>query len=161
MDTSKAMNAVAAPEQTTAIARLVAENECRALVLLAADLIDSGRSAELARVFRADARLVRPNGAALAGCDAIVASYAARPTDRISRHLVLATRFASVAPDAAAAVTQVLLWSGSQSDAPGPFGRPARGQQIVGRFDDTFAHTANGWRIAARHAAFELYVDIS
>ncbi|QGZ66769.1 nuclear transport factor 2 family protein [Paraburkholderia acidisoli] len=141
------------------IARLVIEHECRARVLLAAELIDGGRSAELARVFCADARLVRPNGAALDGCDAIVASYAARPADRISRHLVLATHFHSVTPDAATAVTQVLLWSGSQSDAPGPFGRPARGQQIVGRFDDTFARTAHGWRIATRHASFELYVD--
>jgi ketosteroid isomerase-like protein len=139
------------------VARLVAENACRALVLAGADFIDRGQFASLAAVFSADALLVRPNGATLAGCDAIIASYTTRPANRISRHLIFGTRFIEVTAHQAAAATQVLLWSGSTDDEPGPFGRPARGQEVVGRFDDEFAFTDGSWRITKRIASFELF----
>ena len=140
------------------VARLVAENACRSLVLAAADFIDSGQFASLATVFSADAVLVRPNGATLTGCDAIIASYTTRPANRISRHLILGTRFLDVTSQKATAATQVLLWSGSTDDEPGPFGRPARGQEVVGRFDDECAFTDGAWRLTKRIASFELFV---
>ncbi|MBC8749571.1 MULTISPECIES: nuclear transport factor 2 family protein [Paraburkholderia] len=145
-------NAMLAP-----VVRLIAEHACRALVITAADLIDSGQFARLAEVFAGDALLVRPNGAALRGCDAIIASYAARPANRISRHLILGTNFTEVASDRAVAATQVLLWNGNTDDDPGQFGRPARGQQIVGRFDDEFAFIDDAWYITKRVASFELF----
>ncbi|EEA04362.1 conserved hypothetical protein [Burkholderia sp. H160] len=140
------------------LARVIAEHACRALVLTAADLIDSGQFADLPGVFSAEALLVRPNGATLTGRDAIIASYTTRPADRISRHLIFGTQFSSVSAQKAVAATQVLLWSGSTADDAGPFGRPARGQQVVGRFDDEFAFTDGAWRITKRVASFELFV---
>ncbi|MCC8397666.1 nuclear transport factor 2 family protein [Paraburkholderia sp. MMS20-SJTR3] len=147
-----------ADDRLDPIAALLAEHACRALVVKAAELVDSGRFSGLAAVFSSDALLVRPNGATLSGCDAIVASYAARPVDRISRHLIFASNFTGLNAEHAAATTQVLLWSGSTDDAPGPFGRPARGQQIVGRFDDEFVFIDRAWRIGKRVASFELFV---
>ncbi|OLL30705.1 hypothetical protein BTH42_15775 [Burkholderia sp. SRS-W-2-2016] len=137
---------------------MLAEHACRALVIKAAELVDGGRFAALSGVFSSDALLVRPNGATLSGCDAIVASYAARPADRISRHLIFASNFTGIKAEHATATTQVLLWSGSTDDAPGPFGRPSRGQQIVGRFDDEFVFIDGAWRIGKRVASFELFV---
>ncbi|KXU85561.1 hypothetical protein CI15_20625 [Paraburkholderia monticola] len=142
------------------LSRLLAENNCRALVVIAAHLIDSGEFTRLPSAFSADATLVRPDGTTLSGCDAIIASYAARPAERISRHLIQGTNFIEVTANTAVAATQVLLWSGSTNDEAGQFGRPARGRQVVGRFNDEFARTDGVWRITKRVASFELFVDI-
>ncbi|MBC8729912.1 nuclear transport factor 2 family protein [Paraburkholderia sp. UCT2] len=88
------------------ILRVIAEHACRALVLTAADLIDRGQFADLPGVFSAKALLVRPNGATLTGCDAIITSYTTRPAGRISRHLILGTHFSEVSAQKAVAATR-------------------------------------------------------
>jgi hypothetical protein len=137
--------------------RLTIEAACRRLVLQAAAHTDANRPAELAALFTADAVLIRPNAAPLHGPDAIRDAYASRPADRISRHLVTGTRVDVQSADEAHATSLVLVWFGSTDDAPGPKGRPVRGEQAVGEFDDHFVRTTDGWRIARREARFVLH----
>ena len=139
------------------LSRLIVEHECTALVLAAANLTDSGQYEALAALFSDHAVLVRPNGDELEGRESIISAYAGRAPERISRHLILNTQFTSVTSDIATSVSQVLLWAGNRNDEPGPFGRPIRGPQIVGKFEDTFAHTNAGWKIERRHASFDLF----
>ena len=137
--------------------RLMIEAACRRLVLQAAAHTDANRPAELAALFTDDAVLSRPNAAPLHGPAAIRDAYAGRPADRISRHLVTGTLVEPLSADAARATSMVLVWFGSSDDAPGPKGRPVRGEQAVGEFDDHFVRTAAGWRIARREARFVLH----
>ncbi|CAM2146030.1 DUF3225 domain-containing protein [Pararobbsia alpina] len=145
------------PSTLEPIDRLVAENACRNVVFEAAQLIDGAQYAELSSIFTADAQLVRPNGAELQGCEAIIESYRTRPADRLTRHLILGTFFKHVSRQAAESVTQVLLWAAHASDPPEAFGRPLRGPQVIGRFEDQFVQTASGWRISRRRASFDMY----
>lgn len=133
------------------------EAACRRLVLLAAEYVDAHRPAELAALFADDGVLIRPNAAPLHGPEAIRAAYAARPPGRISRHLVTGTRVDVLSEDDAVAHSRVLVWFGSSEDAPGPKGRPLRGEQALGEFDDRFVRTPAGWRFAHREARFVLH----
>ena len=109
-----------------ALQRLVAEQACRALVLAAADAIDGGDYHALVQLFDTDAELVRPDGVVLRGHAAILAAYAARNPDRLTRHLVSNQRVeVDLAAGTARAACTILLWSGRHSDVQSPRGRPA------------------------------------
>ena len=138
--------------------RLLAENACRALVLAAADAVDRQDPAAFAALFTPDGVLVRPDGTLLQGREAIHAAYAARPADRLTRHLIC-NHSVQVEPDSRSASSRctVLLWSGKRSDPETPQGRPAVGAQQVGEIDDLLALTTQGWRIARREARFVLH----
>lgn len=142
----------------TPIDRLLAEQACRDLVQHAAARTDAQDHDGFVALFTADAVLVRPAGAALNGREAILSSYRERPANRITRHLLCGTLFSDCSAEAASAVTQVLLWSGDANDAPGAFGRPSP-RQVLGTFEDRFAKTPDGWRIAHRVASFVLYTE--
>lgn len=136
---------------------LRAEQACRHLVLAAADAVDGRDFLALAALFEPSGVLVRPDGTELCGRDAIVAAYAARDPDRLTRHLVCNQRVSvDLAAGAAQAACTVLLWSGRHSDAPTPRGRPADPVQQVGEIRDLLAKTPEGWRIRRREAWFTL-----
>lgn len=137
--------------------RLIAEQDCKRLVLLAAAHVDQGEPAMLALLFAPDGELVRPTGDTLSGRAAIQAAYEQRAPDRITRHLVSNTLVDVDSPTQARAQSQVLLWFGSSDDAVGPRGRPARGGPVVGAFDDRFVKMPDGWRIVHRIATFVLH----
>lgn len=143
-----------------AMQRMLAEQACRDLVLAAADAIDSRDYPALAALFEADGVLLRPDGTQLRGHAAIVAAYAARDPDRLTRHLVCNQRV-QLDPDAATALvaSTIQLWSGRHSDLPTPRGRPAAPVQQVGEIRDLCAHTPTGWRIRRREACFTLVYD--
>ena len=145
------------PADTTAVARLLAEGACRELVLRAAALADAGQADALAALFTPDARLTRPGGALLQGQEAIAQAYRERPAHRLTVHLVCGTLFNTLAAHEARATSRVLLWSGDARSETGPHGRRADARQLVGRFDDHFVHTPEGWRIAERVACFDLH----
>lgn len=140
-----------------ALQRLLIQDACRELVLRAVECTDAHDAAGLAALFTPDGVLSRPGGQALVGRTAIEAAYAQRPRERITRHLVTNTRVVVESAAAATARSHVLLWAGSTEDAEGPQGRPLRGPQLVGEFDDRFELTAAGWRIARREAVFVLH----
>ena len=142
----------------TALDTLVAEAACRDLVLAAADAVDGRDFLALADLFETRGVLVRPDGTELVGRPAIVAAYAARDPERLTRHLVSNQRVrVDLAAGTAQAACSVLLWSGRHSDATTPRGRPANAQQQVGEIRDLLAKTPEGWRIRRREAWFTLF----
>lgn len=140
-----------------ALQRLLIQEACRELVLRAATCADGHEAAGLAALFASDGVLRRPGGQPLVGSAAIEAAYAQRPRDRLTRHLVTNTLVEVESATAASARSRVLLWAGSTEDADGPQGRPLRGPQLVGEFDDRFVLTGEGWRFASRDASFVLH----
>jgi hypothetical protein len=147
---------------STQISRLLAEHDCRQLVLEAAALNDAGEYERFVELFTPDGQLCRPGGAVLRGREAIAASYKGRAVgDRIAKHMILGSLFSDVSTDKATAASQVLLWTASAEDSEGPFGRPARHRQIAGTFVDQFLRTDAGWRIARRDARFDIFHELS
>jgi uncharacterized protein (TIGR02246 family) len=138
---------------------LLAQQACRDLVMRAAACTDSQDHDGFAALFAPDGELVRPGAQPLVGREAIVASYRARPADRLTRHLVTNTLVTLQSTTQARATSVVLLWSGSVADAAGLFGRPAQARQVVGEFDDEFVRGDEGWRIARRVASFVLFKE--
>jgi hypothetical protein len=142
----------------TALDTLVAEAACRDLVLAAADAVDGRDFLAFADLFEVRGVLVRPDGTELVGRPAIVAAYAARDPERLTRHLVSNQRVrVDLAAGTAQAACTVLLWSGRHSDATTPRGRPADAQQQVGEIRDLLVKTPEGWRIRRREAWFTLF----
>lgn len=141
-----------------ALQRLLITDACRETVLRAAAAADAGDAAVLAALFTPDAVLQRPNAEPIQGRDAIRESYAKRPPQRLTRHLVTQTLVDIEGPDQARATSAVLLWSGNLDDDSGPQGRPADARQVVGEFHDLLLCTAEGWRIHQRRATFVLYL---
>ena len=140
-----------------AIERLIAESACRALAIAAAEAVDHQDHAAFAALFAPDGVLVRPDGSLLQGRAAIHAAYAARPSERLTRHLICNHRVDLAAEGSARSRCTVLLWSGRRSDAETPKGRPADALQQVGEIDDELMLTPVGWRIARREARFILH----
>lgn len=134
------------------------EAACRATVARTARLADQPDPAGLAAWFTEDGRLERPSGELLVGRAAIEAAYAARPAQRLTRHLLGGTVVEVSAPDAARALSTVLLCSGNLGDPPGRYGRPMDGPMVVGEFDDELRREPDGqWRITHRRASFLLH----
>lgn len=131
---------------------------CRDTIARAARLVDLQDYEGFAALFTEDGVLQRPGGEPLVGREAIVAAYRARPASRITRHLLAGTVVDLLAPDEAQAYSSVLLWVGDEADAIGPQGRPARGAQVAGEFEDRLRLCADGrWRISHRIARFLLH----
>ncbi|MFC7409850.1 nuclear transport factor 2 family protein [Hydrogenophaga atypica] len=142
----------------TTLDALLAEQACRDLVLAAADAVDGRDFLAFADLFEVRGVLVRPDGTELVGRPAIVAAYAARDPERLTRHLVSNLRVRlDLALGTALATCTVLLWSGRHSDAATQRGRPADPQQQVGEFRDLLVKTSEGWRIRRREAGFTLF----
>jgi uncharacterized protein (TIGR02246 family) len=140
-----------------ALSQLLIKEACRELVLRSAACADANDAAGLAALFAADGTLVRPDGTALQGRQAIEVAYRLRPAERITRHLVTNTVVDIESPEAAHVLSSVLLWSGATTDAEGPQGRPANPRQLLGNFDDRCVLTPEGWRFAQRRASFALH----
>ena len=136
--------------------RLLVCQACEQLVLETVACTDANQAESLAALFADDAVLVRPGGAALQGRAAILQAYAARPPDRITRHLVSNIRFHSVTAEQARATSYVQVWSGSMADEASALGQPARQPPSVGEFDDSFRRFDGRWMIARREARFIL-----
>lgn len=136
---------------------LVAEAECRALVLRSAEAVDAQDYAGFAECFCPDGALVRPDGSVLQGQAAIVQAYRARNPDRLTQHLLCNHQVVvDTATLTARSRCKVLLWSGQHSAQATPQGRPADALTQVGEFVDTLEYSAKGWRIRHREAFFIL-----
>ncbi len=136
---------------------LLALEQCRSLVIASAAAVDERQPDALAALFTEDGMLVRPGGEPLRGRAAIRAAYASRPAERITRHVVSNQRVTLGSDGSARVRSLVTLWSGHEGDASGAQGRPARGPQVLGEYDDELRLTEEGWRIAVRRAGFVLH----
>jgi hypothetical protein len=83
--------------------------------------------------------------------DNIVNAYLSRPRTRITQHLCSNVQIAVHSAERASGTCRVLLFMADASDAETPGkGRKAAASQLVGRFDDEFVRTPQGWRFAGR-----------
>lgn len=130
------------------------ERACEQLIIDSAIHNDRKAWADLASLYTADGVVVRPNGERLEGRAAIEASYAATPADRVTRHLCTNLRVHVDGPDAAHALTTVMIVFGFETNDPEvAFGIQPSDHHLVGEFDDCFVRTDQGWRIAERRAS--------
>ena len=140
--------------------RHIAESACRDVVRRAALKLDANDLDGFASLFTRDAVVVRPGKEPLRGVEALIESYRSRPASHLTRHLVAGSVIDLRAPDEAHVISNVLLWTATGDDAPGPFGRRAQSRQVVGEFEDTLRLCSDGlWRIAHRQARFVLHVE--
>ena len=97
---------------------------------------------------------------ALAGRDAILASYQARPAQRITRHFCSNIRVQVESAERARISTYVQVFAADTQHAPdGHFGWPLAGRTMIGEFDDLCVLDQGAWRFAERHARFVMHRD--
>jgi len=143
------------PEET-----LVIENACRRLVTEWAHIVDAQRYGQLTSVFTDNAVFARPSDpdTQLEGLRAILASYAARPATRVTRHLCTNILIDVHSATEASGTTYVLLYTADVA-APEVAGKGRKGAgQFLGAFADDFVRTAEGWRIARRLGSMTLHI---
>jgi uncharacterized protein (TIGR02246 family) len=139
-------------------AQWMAKSNCREVVEQSVRYVDAGDAEAFSQLFAEDAVLLRPNGQAIEGREAIYQAYAQRPADRLTRHLVTNVAVDVSADGQARARSYVLLWSGTVAGAASTAGSPADARQQVGEFFDQLTQAANGdWLIQRREAKFVLY----
>lgn len=139
---------------------VIAKQACYDLVVRFVSCNDRRDPQGLAALFAENGVLVRPNGDTLVGPAAIEAAYAERPAERMTRHLTGNVLIDVTSATTAIGASTVLLWSGAASDAPGPFGRPVKGREVMGEFEDSFVKTPAGWRLARREARFTFVREV-
>lgn len=138
--------------------RWMIDAACRDTVARAARLVDAQDYEGFAAQFTEDCVVQRPSGAPIEGRAALVAAYRGRPQARITRHVLGGTVVDVLSAGEARARSVVVLWAGDRGDEAGANGRPARGPQVAGEFDDHLRRDADGhWRIAQRSASFLLH----
>lgn len=130
--------------------RLQAEQVCASLFNRFSTCNDAGEFEEMANVFTIDARFARPTdpGNYTEGRDNILASFKARPRDRVSRHLI--TNIVIDVKDAGSATGKcyATLFTASPDNQAEKFGLQANASQFIGEFDADFSHTDEGWKIS-------------
>ncbi len=142
-------------QQSDAI--LATQAVCKDLAVRTAYFADLQDYESFVQLFTEDATLTRPGGEPLVGRQAILASYLAKPADRLTRHFVTNTVVYDITPDTASMNSYVLLWSSSTDQPLETFGRKANARQVAGEFIDQVVLTDEGWKIAQRRAVFNMY----
>ncbi len=128
------------------------EWDCQKLSIMAFNRIDAREYEALGELYTEDATFVRPTDVEnpFHGREAIVASYAGRPANRMSRHLCTNFEVVVEGPDRAKGFFLVAVYIGD-SDKPAPrIGAQAESSQLVGEFRDEYVLTEAGWRISKR-----------
>lgn len=129
----------------------------QALIVQLGWCIDHGELQALAESLHTQVEWVRPDGQVLRGPDAVVAAYAARDPQRITRHLHTNLHLQWRSDHEVIAHTTVLLWTGHGSDAPTPAGRPAQPGQKLGEHRDALVLEQGRWWLRRRQSSFVLY----
>ena len=129
------------------------ERACEKLVIAFAACVDAREFERLRELFAPDAGFARPTDpdTVIRGIDNIVNAYLSRPPTRITQHLCSNLQISVHSAERASGTCRVLLFmaDANEPDVPGK-GRKAAASQLVGRFDDEFVLTAQGWRFAER-----------
>lgn len=117
------------------------EAELRALQRQYADAFDGGRPDDFAALFTADGTLVRPDGTAVNGQEALAAFAAAAAAGPARTHHFVRNQAFRVEGDLARGAAHVcaVSWDGDSVRL-----------LIIGRYEDTMTRTPPGWRIAVR-----------
>ncbi|HEX7116702.1 MAG TPA: nuclear transport factor 2 family protein [Steroidobacter sp.] len=137
-----------APTSTTAAE---IERECTRLVLLFTEFVDSGRYERLRELFAPDGLFYRPGEPDRAmRVDEVIDSYRMRLGTNASMHLVTNILITPESDTTASGSVRILFYA-APTDTPSESGKGRKAtMQFVGRFDDRFVRTAQGWRFAER-----------
>lgn len=128
------------------------EAACTRLVNRFAVFNDAGRFAELVELFTEDGRYARPIApdAFIVGRTDILASFEARPQDRVGRHLITNVLIDVHDARSASGFCYVTLYSGNSNHKAERFGLQAEASQYIGEYRDRFVLTDAGWKFAER-----------
>jgi len=131
--------------------RLAIEWQCEKLVRSFANLSDAKDADGLAALFTEDGAFARPTDPAnpIRGREAIRASFAGRPKERLTRHLCANTVIEVLGPDRARGHSTVLLFT-AKADPASSAPPVADAVQLVGEYRDTFALVDGRWHFAER-----------
>ena len=131
---------------------LAAESACYALCVDYCDIVDAQEYSRLREIFAQDAVFARPTAPQdpLRGVEKIVASFEARPRNRVTQHIVFNIRVRVESPTAASGSCRMLLYMSDASEPETAEGRQATPKQLVGMYIDRYVRTSAGWRIAER-----------
>lgn len=148
-------------QELTELDRCLIQRAVENLIIRTGKTIDNKDFTSLDQCFHTDARLYRPTTPdPLVGPEAISASYAQNPAQRLNRHLVSNLSVDIVSADEARAHCYVTLYSSDQGDQlEAVFGAPLH-RCLVGEFQDICVTTAAGWRILERRASFALKMPV-
>lgn len=134
------------------------EAACTRLIHLFAMYNDAGRFHELVALFTDDGRYARPIApdAFIVGKTNILASFEARPKERVGRHLITNVIIDVHDAQTASGSCYVTLYSGTQGQPAEKFGLKADASQFIGEYRDSFVLTADGWKFAERKGCIVL-----
>ena len=121
---------------------------------------DLGDHRALADLFAADGRYARPTApdAFVEGAEAIYETFANRPKDKITRHLITNIVIDVVDSHTARGICYVTQYSAS-IDKPAPsYGLLANPTQLIGEYMDEFVLTDDGWRFHQRSGCLSITV---
>lgn len=124
------------------------EQTCRALVVALVHLQDHGEAEQAAALFTKCGVWHRA-GQPIHGREQIHAMIAARPPNRLIRHLATTIKIDVVDARQATGVTYYLAYrhdAATDLVLPVPLGNPFS----IGEWHDTFVATADGWRLDSR-----------
>jgi len=129
-----------------------AELACHALCVDYADIVDSQDYPRLRQIFAEDAIFARPTAPQdpIRGAENIVASFEARPRNRVTQHFVTNIRVRVESPTTASGSCRILLYMSDASEPETPEGRKAAPKQLIGMYLDRFVRTKDAWRFAER-----------
>ena len=135
----------------TPIEQLLAEQESQRLVIAYALANDDGDWDALAATLAENCRYTRPSGGeAVAGRDAIRASYAARPP-RLSRHVISNIFVTFESDESASCRSTMLLYVGGEDGK-------AQAPALLGGSRDRLVKTPAGWRFSERIGFLDLRI---
>lgn len=130
----------------------IAQSACQVLCIEYADAVDSREYSRLRQIFAEDAVFGRPMAPndPIRGLENIVASFEARPRDRLTQHFVNNIRIQVESPTSATGTSRMLLYLSDRAEPETPEGRKVAPRQLIGVYRDRFVRTKDGWRISER-----------
>jgi len=129
--------------------RLQAESACRQVIHELALYTDAGDYARALALFTNDAVMDR-DGERFVGIEALQSAYAARPPNRITRHVLANTVVRLLSPEEAEAISYVTVYRHVRSGADDRPPYAMSGPDVLGEYRDRFRRTVAGWRLTAR-----------
>ena len=130
--------------------RRAIEADCERLIKRYVNLNDAQDWPAVAALYTEDARFARPSqpGVFIVGCEAILASFLARPP-RAQRHVVANVVVDLEDADHARAFSVIVLYQGDPA-REGELPSMDASSPLVGTFTDKLVRTSAGWRFAER-----------
>jgi SnoaL-like domain len=128
------------------------ELACQRLILEFSNAVDSRQYDNLREVFASNARFARPTDPDnfIEGVENIINAFKSRPATKVIQHLVTNMLVTSESSERAIGQCSILLFTADEA-AEQVVGKGRKASaQLIGRYDDVYVLTPDGWRIAER-----------